>query len=1335
LNSSSIAKEPNCFSIKDPEPFAYQPLEEQGLQIKEEWETYCSDRRISEENERCLYIRALIEIGQKNLPKAKKLLIQSLEKKPDYPAARVQLGYVYLWLGELKESREEFSFFYKLCPCEPKGFSGLEQIADTWAKDDSTRDMAIDTYYSLLKCSPYQTDYLYKLGTALSFAKRYDEAEKTLLKCLEINPKYADAATRLGYLYLWQNRLTSSESMFLKFKDSSDSIQGLKALAVRENQLKEQNLFPIDDPTPLLQKPEGEISKSIEKDLKFYCDNRKISEDDPRCLYVKSILYISQGNLINAKGSLIKALSIDPKYLFARLQLSYLYLWLGDFERAQNSFALLDKISPCDPRGLFGLEQIADHLAKEDESRKEAIKIYEKLLTCSSKQTDYLYKLGSALAFSKEYNKAEKILLECLKINPNYSDAAIRLGYLYLWQDKLPEAKKMFEQFENLPDSKKGLSMIASKEANIKRESYFSIQGLDPLTYIPHGKTKKRIEHDLSSYCKHKNLNENDAECLYAKGILNIAQGNLLQAKNLLLDSLSQEHEFPFARLQLSYVYLWLGEFDKAKRSIALFYEMYPCNSKGFSCLEKIADHLAEKKETRNESIKIYQSLVNCSPDQPDYLYKLGTNLAFTHQYKRAEEVLLHCLKVNPNYSDASIRLGYLYLWQGDFDRAEDRFKKYENSTDGKAGLEALANRKLKEAEKDLLPIFEPKPFTYRPKGDAKVNIEKSLLTYCERKELAENDPKCLFAQSIISIAKDDLFKAKEQLIMALNYDPEFTDARLQLSYVYLWLGELQDAKNSFAFLNELSPCDPKGLPGLEQIADDWAKENSTRNQSVDIYEEISACSPNQTDYLYKLGSSYALAHQYKEAEEILIKCLDINPEYTDATIRLGFLYLWQGNLAKAKKTFLEVSDLNEAKEALGNICLREKNYKEAEYWYEQVDVEDRTEQSSLNLARSLSSQLKYTQAKKLYHEFLAKYPNSNVAKKDLFEVKLHTSPSLVSDTSYTQTKENDPSLNAPVVRDCYFNQSIIVQVPVVDKWRLDFEGYAGYQKEVNLYRPEQGDNYDATISGGKINSRFYFHKDWVWNIGTNIKYGSKIGTMTFPFKTTTQFQPGTSIIYNSERQLVATSGYVDSFVIKNFQNITSYLLEIKTVDFRYRLTGPWRCKPEVEGWAGRTYYRGYPLSPFGDGIVQQVLYQGSLPNKSDAQIIWVRCGIPGIPDYAQFIYSLEHRSFDRLNLNYYSFKQQKRNNLSLRLHHEWNNKVYAELTYKYWWQRIIDLFQPIGNFIYVDPLQYLHANIVDGVIGVRANESFKAEVGGHYYKDTLPLRVWSAYGNFTYAF
>jgi len=504
--SIAFAEEPRCFSIQDPEPLAYQPQKEQSLQIEKQWETYCYDRKITESDKRCLYIKALVSIAQKDLPKAKKQLIQSLEKDPDYPAARVQLGYVYLWLGKLKEAREEFSFFFKLCPCEPKGFSGLEQIADIWAKEESTRSMCIDIYYKLLKCTPDQTDYLYKLGSALAFSKRYDEAETVLLKCLDINPTYSDAAIRLGYLYLWQDRLTSSEKMFIKFKNSSDAKEGIRALALKEANLKEKNTFPLQDPNPLVYRPEDELSQNLEKELRFYCENRKLSSQEAHCLYVKSIIYIAQGDISKAKEPLLLALAKEPEYLFARLQLSYVYLWLGDFEKAKNSFSLFNKMSPCDSRGLPGLEKIADHLAKEESTRKESIELYQKLLICSPKQTNYLYKLGSALAFSKQYKKAEEVLLKCLEINPNYSDAAIRLGYLYLWQDNLADAKKMFMKFENLSDSKNGLETIAIKEAIKKKESYFSIQGLDPLTYRPEGKIKKRLERDLYPYCKNKGL-------------------------------------------------------------------------------------------------------------------------------------------------------------------------------------------------------------------------------------------------------------------------------------------------------------------------------------------------------------------------------------------------------------------------------------------------------------------------------------------------------------------------------------------------------------------------------------------------------------------------------------------------------------------------------------------------------------------------------------------------------------------------------------------------------------------------------------------------------------
>lgn len=626
----------------------------------------------------------------------------------------------------------------------------------------------------------------------------------------------------------------------------------------------------------------------------------------------------------------------------------------------------------------------------------------------------------------------------------------------------------------------------------------------------------------------------------------------------------------------------------------------------------------------------------------------------------------------------------------------------------------------LNKAPSPYFSIQEPEPLTYRLDEKTKIDLQEDLRYYCEDRRLTEDDSKCLYVTAILFIIKEDLLSAKKALILSIEKDPDFAAPRLQLPYVNLWLGYLQEAWEGFQNFDAIYPCEPKTFPGLEEIADTWALQEDTQDRAIQIYIHLIDCTPpNKAELLYKLGSALAFAHRYAEAEKVLLYCLKIDPKNSDAAIRLGYLYLWQKKLSQAREIFFAFHQLPEAQEGLASVALQQGDNAQAECWYKKIKQEKGflSCEAQLGLARTLSSQLKYTESKLEYKDILQKGPSNDVARRDLLEVKMHTDPVLIMDTQWTQVKENDPTIKLPVVRDYYYNGDIILQLPVYDRWRIDLRGYLGIQKERNILTPTGGLNYNAAIAGGGIASRFFFAQNWVWNAFVNVRNAWGLAHMLYPFQKTTEFQPGSYIVYNGETHLLATSGYVDSFLIKNFTTLTSYLLETQTIDLRYRYRLPVTCHPEIEGWAEKTFIKDH------------------LHNQKISESLWLRSGIPGLEENANLFYLFEHKHYTKLNVNYYSFKQQWRDSVGVKLYGDWNSKTYVELLYYWRWQKTRDLFQPIGNFIFVAPLQILTAHNIQGLIRLRVRDLVKIELGANYYLDTLPLRAWTAYGNLLWAF
>ncbi len=225
------------------------------------------------------------------------------------------------------------------------------------------------------------------------------------------------------------------------------------------------------------------------------------------------------------------------------------------------------------------------------------------------------------------------------------------------------------------------------------------------------------------------------------------------------------------------------------------------------------------------------------------------------------------------------------------------------------------------------------------------------------------------------------------------------------------------------------------------------------------------------------------------------------------------------------------------------------------------------------------------------------------------------------------------------------------------------------------------------------------------------------MGFMNFPFQKTTQLQPGSYLLYHSDAQLFSMGAYVDSFLIKNFANVTSELLKTKSMDVRYAYEWQSLFRPTIGGSAEKMFIDSSPH------------------NQKHSQSIWLAVGAPYIEESLIFNYLFEHKAYDKIDENYYSFKQQWKDTFGLTLYQKMGYKLYAQMTYEWGWQKSRNLLMPIGDFIFVAPLQILTSNKIIGILGFHFVKGLKVEFSTHYFKSTLPYQEWNFAGNVLWSF
>jgi tetratricopeptide (TPR) repeat protein len=576
-----------------------------------------------------------------------------------------------------------------------------------------------------------------------------------------------------------------------------------------------------------------------------------------------------------------------------------------------------------------------------------------------------------------------------------------------------------------------------------------------------------------------------------------------------------------------------------------------------------------------------------------------------------------------------------------------------------------------------------------------------------------------LYVEALKRLAEKDLSKAQNILEILIDQFPEYTYGYIQLGYVLLWQGHLERARQIFFHLSKQCPCNTYVIQGMSELAVLLERKEEMQQESLEVYRYLASCTPEMYSVRFGLRRTLARTKNYEESEKILLGLLEESPIDSDVGIQLATLYFWQKRYDEAEKLYQKYPDRIESKEGLAKIAMAKGNFSDAQNYYESVIEKDQNNRYALqNLARVYAINLEFTKSKKIYEQLVEKFPKIRSGWDELLEVKLHTDPALNYNISYVEAKENDPSIKKPVVRDYYFDNNIIAFFPIFDPWRVDVKTFFSFQEERSILPTNPGVNFNAQISGAGVYSHYLFAKFWKWDLYSNVKRAWNVGYTKFPFQNTTRVEPGTYINYNSDTQYFLLGGNVDSYVIKNFQKQVSQLLTLKSLETMYRYTFAVRCSPELEGWFQETYYECQPK------------------NRRDSESASLRFLVPFLEKYFKLFYTFEHRHFHRLNQNYYSFFEQWRNTFGFNLFLKSERRqVSFDLMYWHRTQGTKDLYQPIGDFIYISPWQFLKCNQIQGSLHFKVNDVFKADLSGGYYRDTLPYRAWNVQGNLYWVF
>ena len=676
------------------------------------------------------------------------------------------------------------------------------------------------------------------------------------------------------------------------------------------------------------------------------------------------------------------------------------------------------------------------------------------------------------------------------------------------------------------------------------------------------------------------------------------------------------------------------------------------------------------------EAEKAYEHLLLQDPRNPDFLYNLGVINYYLNENEKAKQLFDKCIELNKDDLDTRLFLGYIFQREENFGEAKAQWEYIlENDpdhNDAKIALSKLENSitipqraenflkqgKYEEAEKDYEYLLSQNP----------------------------NNRDYLYNLGVINYRLNKNEKAKYYFIKCVELNKDDLDARLFLGYIFQREKNFDEARSQWEYVIEKDPSyrDAKiALNNLENIETAPKYAENLMNQgeyeeAEKAYEQLLSQNPNNREFLYNLGVINYRLNRNDKAKKYFIKCIELNKDDLDARYFLGNIYLQEDKIDEAKEQFQYVINKHptyyDAKVSLARIYEKEGNIVDAVQAYDQVLLENPTNLEALDFRSKAQLRQEYYNLGLKDLQKIHEINPTNALKAQIIALKPLVNPSIYTQTGYSEETEEDLVLLIRTVRLKTWFSDFLLQYPITNYLRT-FGGFNYSQNE--QYNIQLGaDNYKYNSYDQRVGLESYFLNHWYIRVESKFLWARNTGVNVFPFSTPTIWQPSAVFRFSTPQHILWTSGYKDSFVARNFNNITSYLVRRKVflLGYEYRYLLPF-SGVGIEGSLG--------------------WYDAFMKNRKKEFKIWLRYQLPFEKTNFIIAYNGRWGSYDLVDPDYYSYRWQWKHDGKFTWLHLWEGQGSFEFIYTFTWLKERD-FVNIAEDITttVDTPQQLNKNI-----------------------------------------
>lgn len=668
----------------------------------------------------------------------------------------------------------------------------------------------------------------------------------------------------------------------------------------------------------------------------------------------------------NAKGAVIElknALQQDANNSEARLLLGKIYLergdvlsaekelryamktglsrnaWIGDLGKALvlkgDAQGILDEIAVVDKDAvelkvkIHALRSQAQLILRNFDEARAEIAEADKLAT---ETPDILLGFARLAALDKDSALTLEYVEKAINKDGKNIDALMMRGGLYRQDGKSEKALEVYTRLlKNHPNY--WLALLAKIDLHISIKEYAAAE--DSI------KELKKIQPKNPSGLYY------EAVLAYQKKDYELAQNNL----QLILRSIPNHQP---SNLILGSIYYTKGEFGAADAHLTSYLKSNPKYVPALKLMAAIKLKLGQI----DASISTLESMLDTEGADPQFLALLGTAYIQKKDYSRGTEYLERAARLAPDVAAIRTQLAMSNLGSGDTSQA---ITQLETAVD--MGQDVL------QADVMLIIVhLKEKEF------DKSIQAAKKLI------DKRPDDPMPHNLISAAYMGMGDAEAMRRHLNKALEIDPGFSVARINLAKLNEKEGDLVNAKKQYLKVISVDPKNINGMLGLSRMADKAGDSNEALDWIKKAHEEnSSAIEPGVllTRYYLRKGDglkALSLARELNGRRSGLPVVLDL----------LGSSQLLAGETSSAVKTFEKIVEIKSedhtAYYSLANAHVIAKNFQQAiKYFNKSLELNNEFLPSLFKLAAVELETGNINEAEKIAKKIQEKHPEKAV--------------------------------------------------------------------------------------------------------------------------------------------------------------------------------------------------------------------------------------------------------------------------------------------------------------------------------------------------------------------